>query len=42
MSIHQRYKGPAGRGVKAKISVKGSGKKRIAIRTRGRTRVKVA
>lgn len=42
MSIRQRYKGTAGRGVKAKISAKGSGKKRIAIKTRGRTRIKTA
>lgn len=36
------YKGNSGRGVKMKATAKGNGKKRVAIRTRGRTRVKVA
>ena len=42
MSNIAYYKGRSGRGSKIKATQRGSGKKRITIRARGRTRVKVA
>lgn len=42
MANKSYYKGKSGRGAKVRVSQKGNGRKYASVKTRGRTRVRVA
>lgn len=42
MPVHQHYKGNSGRRLKARIKTTGYKRRRVAIKTHGRVRIKTA